>query len=238
MTGMHTQSASYYLQNKQHFVEVVRPLFEALQELLDTRGVSDPNQVMQTICERFESLLPDLPYIGGDENFLTHNLVTGAAMLCFYQVMKAKGWAVEDIGELAYRAVKAISPPRSDTPGEEHVRQMIASRREAALYTQTNPYPYGWQMTFLEGDGSDYDWGVDYTTCGVCRLYNEQGASEFLPYVCFLDLPAYRAHGLGLVRTTSLAQGGEKCDFRFNLRGEYRLEWTPGFYHPPASQDS
>jgi hypothetical protein len=61
-------------------------------------------------------------------------------------------------------------------------------------------------------------------------MFLQQDAGDFIPYVCFLDLPIYKSRGIGLVRTQTLAQGGEKCDFRFNLRGEYRLEWVPDFY--------
>ena len=42
-----------------------------------------------------------------------------------------------------------------------------------------------------------------------------EGATELLLYFCFLDFVTTRASGQVLLRTSTLAEGGEKCNFRF-----------------------
>jgi len=49
----------------------------------------------------------------------------------------------------------------------------------------------------------------------VVKFFHCQGADELVPYMCRLDYAMSKAMGMGLVRTTTLAEGGEKCDFRF-----------------------
>ena len=44
---------------------------------------------------------------------------------------------------------------------------------------------------------------------------NAKGADEFVPYMCATDIPESKYGGLGLKRTKTLAEGADKCDFRY-----------------------
>ena len=81
-------------------------------------------------------------------------------------------------------------------------------------------YPGGYVLAYVEGDGRDYDYGIDYIECASCKFLNAQGAPELGPYVCAVDKIASEMLGWGLRRTTTLAQGGERCDFRFKKGAE------------------
>ncbi len=67
----------------------------------------------------------------------------------------------------------------------------------------------------IEGDGKEFDYGLDVTECLAVKCFPKHDAEEFVPYLCPFDYPRSDALGLGLVRTMELAQGDEKCDFRF-----------------------
>jgi hypothetical protein len=41
-----------------------------------------------------------------------------------------------------------------------------------------------------------------------------------------------RAMGTGFLRATTLAEGGERCDFRWKKGGETRLAWLPPWLEP------
>jgi len=49
------------------------------------------------------------------------------------------------------------------------------------------------------------------------------------PYLCLGDFPASQAYDSGLVRITTLARGGPRCDFRFKKGRPIQVEWTPEF---------
>ena len=61
----------------------------------------------------------------------------------------------------------------------------------------------------VEGDGHDFDFGVDYTECGVVKYLAREGAPDLAPYLCWTDYPLFAAARLRLDRTETLAQGGQ-----------------------------
>ena len=104
--------------------------------------------------------------------------------------------------------------------------QMTKSKlRRYAAESQKRAYPQDWICTFVEGHGREFDFGMDYTKCGICKFFHYQGADEFAPYLCLLDFPTQKAMGTGMVRTMTIAEGAEKCDFRFKRGREVKEGW-------------
>jgi hypothetical protein len=170
--------------------------------------------------QEYESLIPQLPYIGGRRNPHTQLIIAAAMFLALYKPLKAHGKPVEEIGALVYEAVEAFysSLPRFSLRlyGRLYfTRYTLRRARKRALESQKRQYSDDWVFTVIEGDGEEFDWGVDYVECGICKFFHAQGADEFVPYMCQLDFLASDWFGWGLVRTTTIAQGAERCDFRF-----------------------
>jgi hypothetical protein len=92
--------------------------------------------------------------------------------------------------------------------------------KKRATESQARTYPGGYVLTFVEGDGHNFDYGIDYTECASCKFLSAQGASELAPYVCAVDRIASEMLGWGLCRTMTIAQGGDTCDFRFKRGGK------------------
>ena len=58
----------------------------------------------------------------------------------------------------------------------------------------------------------------DVTRCPFADYFKDQGVPELTPYAaCNLDHCAARAVGVELVRTQTIAQGAEHCDFRWKF---------------------
>ena len=92
--------------------------------------------------------------------------------------------------------------------------------RTAVLSSLEREYPGGYVLAYVEGDGQDFDYGIDYIECASCTFLSAQGAPELAPYVCAVDKVASEMLGWGLRRTMTLAQGDERCDFRFKKGAE------------------
>ena len=71
------------------------------------------------------------------------------------------------------------------------------------------------EVEYLIGGGDDFDWGVNYLECGNLRFAMQHGGEAFAPYVCMSDIALSDALGWGLIRTQTLADGCQYCDFRF-----------------------
>jgi hypothetical protein len=101
--------------------------------------------------------------------------------------------------------------------------------RRMARWSEKSTYPDDWKLTFVEGDGQSFDFGVDYTECGIVKFYKANRADELATYMCLGDFPISQATDSGLARTTTLARGGACCDFRFKAGRPIQMEWTPDF---------
>jgi hypothetical protein len=110
----------------------------------------------------------------------------------------------------------------------------VSRLKEAAEKTQERRYPGDWVATFVEGDGEQFDYGLDVVECGICKFYRTQNAEELTPYMCLSDYILSDAFARGLVRYKTLAEGDDVCDFRFKKgRGSFvnplRNGWPPIF---------
>jgi hypothetical protein len=206
-------------------------------------GQARASGLMKRIRQEYDGLTPQVPYIGGEENMFTEWLTYGVYYLAVYRVLKAEGQNVEQVGRVIFDTFQAMA----DYPtwlvrlvgtlryNDRYVRQL----REAVARTQERRYPGDWVATFIEGDGEEFDYGIDITECGICKLYRAQGADELAPYLCLSDYVVSDAFNRGLVRYKTLAEGAENCDFRYKKGREtfvnpLREGWRPRFLRAEA----
>ena len=90
----------------------------------------------------------------------------------------------------------------------------MQTRRAWSAKTHEHQYKNDWVVDVLE-QTDDFVFGLDYTACGVCALCRDEGCFELAHYLCKLDFMLVEIIGVRLDRTTTLADGGDKCDFRF-----------------------
>lgn len=224
------QKRNYYLARKTQLLRHFDHFSTAVKEVLASQyGEDDAEVVSQEIRRQYESLIPRIPYIGGKRNRLTENLVGTASGLAVFKVLRARGETTEHIAKLHQRMVETYlsSLPRwrfrlmrgvlSTQLGQVIIKRML---KRAAAASQRREYAEGFVFHFVEGNGEAFDFGIDYTECAIVKFFRAQGADEFTPYVCLFDYPHSRLSGTGLVRTMTLAEGAEKCDFRFRIGAE------------------
>jgi adenosylmethionine-8-amino-7-oxononanoate aminotransferase len=100
---------SYYLQNEKRILREIKLALPHYRRFIaEAYGVELADSVVNETLERFAALLPGIPYIGGDENRLTENLYLSAAMLAFYQALKAHGKPVEEMARLIYQGTASL----------------------------------------------------------------------------------------------------------------------------------
>ena len=218
--------------------------FVGTEKALTARFGSDrATGLMRDIHREYEALVPEMPDIGGKDNIFTEWLIFGVYYLAVYQVLKAKGQTVEEVGKVIYDTFEAMADyPKwllrlvgSLKYNEKYVTQL----KEAAAKTQERRYPGDWVAAFIQGDGESFDYGLDITECGICKFYHAQGADELAPYLCLSDYVVSEAFERGLVRYKTLAEGNEVCDFRFKKGRQTFVNplidgWPPKFLNQKA----
>ena len=65
---------------------------------------------------------------------------------------------------------------------------------------------------------AEYDLGYDYHECGICKICKDEGCFELAKYLCRLDYVIADMMDAKLVRTKTIAEGADMCDFRYSLK--------------------
>lgn len=152
-----------------------------------------------------------------------------------YRALQARGASIEEAARLIYLGSASFFnsiPTRWLMRWQARrrlTRKGMDERRRAAAISQDRRYPDDWVFDFVESDGRDFEFGVDYTECGIVKYLDREGVPELAPYLCWIDYRQFAAMGLRLDRTETIAQGGDRCDFRIG-RGK-PVEVEPEFLH-------
>jgi pimeloyl-ACP methyl ester carboxylesterase len=231
-----TAPETWYLRHKSRIMREVRFASRPYRkQFVSTYGKEVGEAVATDTMRRFEALLPDIPYIGGDENPMTRTLYLSGVWLAMYRALRARGASIDEAARLIYLGTASLYdsfPFRlllrwqgRRLFGRRHIEQ----RRHAAAISQRRRYPDDWVFDVVEGDGRTFEWGLDYTECAIVKYLKREGAPELAAYGCWVDYPAYAAMGVKLIRTETIAQGGQRCDFRFSRGTPVKVE--PEFLH-------
>jgi hypothetical protein len=197
--------------------------------LTERFGASEAAVMRQEMCDEYQDLLPQVPDIGGRRNPLSSALTQSAVAVAMYRVVLRHGGEAQDVGEVSYRYLQAMIEriPRPLRP------RLLGHRRghleKLARRSQQRRYPGDWVGEVIDGEGQPFDFGIDYTECGVEKFMRAQGAEDLTPYLCALDYVAAEAAGEGLTRTKTLSWGCDRCDFRFTHPGKATATWPPEF---------
>jgi hypothetical protein len=136
--------------------------------------------------------------------------------------LQPRGLSDDEIGELVYRVAEewVTSSPRwigrvqvllAKTP----FLRMILSR--ISRQTQQRKYPGDFVVQFIPGDSRSFDFGLDFTSCAIHKFFQAEQAGHFAKYMCRIDYLATSIKGIELIRTGTIANGADKCDFRYRL---------------------
>jgi len=195
------------------FNDVAKRLKRELESKLGDKS----ELVFREVHEEYKKIIPHIPSAGGHEPF-TRFLISTGQYLALYRVLKTHGFTSKEAGELLYSLTDKLleSYPgfliRFLTPNI-FSKDYIEKVRIRAGESQRRSFG-GYVFNYVDGT-TDFDYGIDYTECGVYRFLLEMGAPELAPYVCAMDILNSDRLGWGLRRTMTIADGGHVCDFRF-----------------------
>ena len=220
--------SNYYTARKKRFLLEFDLVARSARSVIEAYFGENAIALTAETRREFENLIPQFPYIGGKQPHTEFIIFTGM-LLAVYRVNKAHGKTAEQTGEMVFEMSKAFlnSFPtfllRLLMP-LNFSRRYLDLIRKGAIESQKRKYPEGNVIDFIESDGVSFDYGVDYLECASCKFLAKQGAPEIAPYLCPVDILFSEALGWGLTRTTTLAGGADRCDFRFKKGGPTNVD--------------
>lgn len=205
----------YYKSKKSEFFAQFDDFLGRIGVLVEEKyGKKFKKEIMVEIREEYESIYEKIPYIGGNDNSLTNDLVSAAENLAFYLVLKSHDKPLKEIGELTYKAQDKLFNDHPELIPPMTNQEFVPYIKCAAKVSGEKKFSEDWVYEFIDGN-EEFDFGTDFTECGIQKLYNKYGADEFTPYLCAMDILMSEYGNLGLHRRETLAEGGDKCDFRY-----------------------
>ena len=217
---MSAEPGSHVTTSKRMALKYFRRLMRAAEKVLQNRYEGDVVvQVLEETQEEFERLIPEIPYVGGRSNPSTDLLINTAGILAFHRVLKRRGVPGEEFAEVLQASTITYmeSYPvwiRSLMGRIWMSRWLRRFMHRRARISQQRRYVGDFVYEVVPKNGG-YEWGIDYLECAIVKFLHSQGESDLMDYMCELDYVMFPALGVNLERTETIAQGCERCDFRF-----------------------
>lgn len=202
----------------------------ARQYLTGKFGEKFADAVTKEAQQKFKSLLPNLPDVGGKMNIDLEYIPIAAWYLAFYIPMRDRGKTAEDTGRMIYdlNAYEMSQMPKDQALARgayKFTPEYLDKMKQWAQWTQKKEYPANWVAELLIGDGKEYDFGYNYTECALVKFFRANNIPEIAPYVCINDFLRSKTLGTGLQRSKTLAQGDEVCNFRYKKGRKVTQGW-------------
>ncbi len=186
-------------------------------------GQEQADSIIRESGQEYERLVPEIPYIG-ERSPMLYFLLPTSRHLAVYRILQRHGRPLEEAGQIVYEMgeaeIRAVPSVARRTIGYLWFSPLFKRRlKRRAAESRARQYPGGYVIDYVEGDGQEFDYGVDYIECASCKFLKAQGVPELTPYGCAVDKVASEMLGWGLSRTMTLAEGYDRCDFRFKKGG-------------------
>ncbi len=218
-----SEENDYYRFKKSEFLARFYEFNKRIGKLISQKyGEKFADTAAGEIKQEYKSLYNEIPYIGGDKNSLTSDLVSGVQYLALYNVLKRHDMPLKEIGELAYKAEEELFSEHPELMPSMTDPNYLPYIKWAANESEKRKYPGDWVYLFIEGD-EENDYGLDFIECGIHKFFHEHNADEFIPYLCAMDIIMSESGNSGLHRTDTLAEGGDKCNFRYKAGRETKV---------------
>lgn len=224
---------NYYLLNKKKIMKEFNSLVKAAKEVVSPIY---ENSIVENIVQQaqieLENILSRLPYVGGDKAPFTSLMIQSAETIAFYKACNSINLSEREMGKIIYEIAETSAQSISSIKKWLYRKAIFSKRmknywRKWLLESQTHMYPENWVGVFVEGDGNNYDYGINFIECGWLKLVKEEGAEEIAPYACLCDYARMRAVEVGFKRTKTIAAGADMCDFRFIKEYQTPKGWPP-----------
>lgn len=220
-------SGGYYAENLHLFRGSISMMSDCLGRCLeDLMSRDEIRKLKEEAWEAFVELLPEIPYIGGEENPLTRNLLGSAYEMGYYALMEKRGFSLGVASTVGRKALGEFTRLLIARFGLGAMRNSVMNTGEILPRgsRRKEDFQGNWVMERVEpSPGDGFDAGVDCTSCPVADLFTKFGREGYLPYICADDYAVFREMGIALQRTQTIGNGAPRCDFRLRLEDPSRI---------------
>ncbi len=189
-------------------------------------------QLLNEARSEFVNLLPKLPYIGNETNVLASGFVNAAWCLGFFRGLEEEGLTLREIAKMMYEKMEHDAESKSQDK-KRNLKEFYFSPKmrgaevERSEKSLSGKYPGDWVSKYVDGDGKNFDFGINFTECAIHKFFSQHDALRYTPIFCLSDYASYTAFDIGFKRTQNIVLGASTCEFRFKKDWGTPRGWPP-----------
>lgn len=158
------EKSDYYISRKGRLMRDFDQVVKRVAPVFATRyGRAEAAALATDARHEFETILPELPYIGGMQPH-TQFVVSGGWFLAMTRALGRHGRPVVEAGELVFQVSEhylRVVPgfARHFLGSVSFSPRYLRKLRQRAAESQKRQFPGGYVFTYVEGDGTRFDYG-------------------------------------------------------------------------------
>lgn len=178
--------------------------------------------------ERFAVISKDTKFAATSSNPIDKRLDFTAYFLALIKVLENKGLSYEQIRAICLEiTIDFVSPKNLVQKWLKRLPpKLVGWKITGGLLNKFNKKvsvkgnPDGFRAVILTDKSETYGlgYGVDILECGICKLFQKHDAGKYASILCEVDKVTSALAGLELIRNGTIANGADKCDFRFRKK--------------------
>lgn len=185
---------------------------KALKKYYDNREIKG---IIKKTREEYLCIIKRTPAMGGNKNGYITIMYLGAYFIGLYKNTQEK-ISLEDFNELIQNGLNncfllKTKMKKVDYSGKKY-KEKIHKNSKWAKENQIK-FPWTWQMQIPENQNTN-ELYYEFTQCGLCKLCDKENTPEIMDLMCNIDYLLLSFSNFKLIRTKTLAQGNNCCDFR------------------------
>jgi hypothetical protein len=181
--------------------------------------------ILAAIDKHYARLAEDTRFAAASANPLDKRLDFSAYFLALIQTLDERGEPFQTIRSVCLQVVNEYVRPKNKLQQLlKRLPAMLIGTRPARVLLKVfagkvgrRAHPDGFVARIItdKAETLGLGYGFDILECGICKLFHKHHYARYASILCEVDEITSGFAGLELVRTSTIALGAHKCDFRF-----------------------
>ena len=227
--NMTISNSEYYISQKLKLLKGFDKIAKRARKYLNNRYGDDFTKlIIAETRDRFDQIIPKIPYIGGRKNQFTSVMILVGWLISFFQVMRVHGKSEEEVNaifcEVADDYFKSLPRLFLWFLGKIVFTNLFLRRmKKQADKSQKHQYPDDFVYKFVKGNGKNFDWALELSECAVNKFYKAQEVEELKPYCNFFDITYSKYLGMGINANETIGNGCKTCKLQYKKGRETQV---------------
>lgn len=184
--------------------------------------------LLEDMDAQYKRLKGDVNFAKTSANPMDRRLDLSAYFLALIMVLDEAGESFEQIKEVALFTITEYLRPKNQWRAflkrlpvkliQTGIGNYLIKAFGKKIGQLGNPDGFVAHIITDKKETNGLGYGVDIIECGICKLFKKHNYQKYVSILCEVDKYTTNLAGLSMIRTDTIANGANKCDFRYKLQ--------------------